>query len=452
MPTPRRAGWQPASPGPRRDQRLLRRRVRRVNFVVAVLGLAALILIHEAGHFFVARAVGMSPRKFYIGFPPALVKTTRKGIEYGIGTIPLGGYVKIPGMHRPAAGDVDGLFAPVLSELPGLSRHLEAVKHALVTEDYAAATTALAEVRTLLAGVVLSAAAAKAAERALAEVGDACAPDAYWRARTWRRVAVILAGPGANFIAAGVLFWVVFLVSLGPATNLIQRVDSTVQVASDFVRSSPASAMGIRPGDRVIAVNGKPTPDGSAVRGAITGSGGAPLTLVVRRAGADISLPAVQPVRVDAKLRADAGDTGYRLGIGLDDSGHPAGVALWKAVKALGFVSRDTGTSLGNLVHRQGRDQVSSPVGIVRESARAASAGWEQYVTLLAFISLSLGLLNLLPLLPLDGGHIAVSLIEGVRGRAFHKEAYMRVSMVGIALVLMLFFIGLTNDVGGRGG
>ena len=78
-----------------------------MNIVVSILGLGLLILIHEAGHFFVARAVGMNPRKFYVGFPPALVKRTRNGIEYGVGAIPLGGYVKIPGMHRPAAGDLD---------------------------------------------------------------------------------------------------------------------------------------------------------------------------------------------------------------------------------------------------------------------------------------------------------------------------------------------------------
>ncbi len=67
-----------------------------MNVFAAILGLAVLILLHEAGHFFVARAVGMNPRRFYLGFPPALVKVTRKGIEYGIGAIPLGGYVKIP--------------------------------------------------------------------------------------------------------------------------------------------------------------------------------------------------------------------------------------------------------------------------------------------------------------------------------------------------------------------
>ena len=79
-----------------------------MSFGVAILGLAALILIHEAGHFIAARAVGMRPRKFYLGFPPAILKTTRGGVEYGIGAIPLGGYVKIPGMHRAAPGDLRG--------------------------------------------------------------------------------------------------------------------------------------------------------------------------------------------------------------------------------------------------------------------------------------------------------------------------------------------------------
>src|SRR4029079_9499881 len=85
-----------------------------VTILVAILGLAVLVLVHEAGHFFVARAVGMRPRRFYVGFPPALVKTTRNGIEYGIGSIPLGGYVKIPGMHRPAPQDLDAHFTRAL--------------------------------------------------------------------------------------------------------------------------------------------------------------------------------------------------------------------------------------------------------------------------------------------------------------------------------------------------
>jgi membrane-associated protease RseP (regulator of RpoE activity) len=87
-----------------------------VNFGAAILGFAVLIFIHEAGHFLAARAVGMRPRKFYLGFPPALLKTTRGGVEYGIGAIPLGGYVKLPGMHRPAAGDLGASLQPSRAE------------------------------------------------------------------------------------------------------------------------------------------------------------------------------------------------------------------------------------------------------------------------------------------------------------------------------------------------
>ena len=96
------------------------------------------------------------------------------------------------------------------------------------------------------------------------------------------------------------------------------------------------------------------------------------------------------------------------------------------------------------------REQASSVVGITRVSSEAVQTDFRLYLQLLAFISLSLALLNLLPLLPLDGGHIAFSIVEGVRRRAVGREVYERVSIVGIALVLMLFFIGLSNDLSGR--
>src|SRR6184192_4173306 len=89
-----------------------------MSILIAIVGLGFLVMIHEAGHFFTARAVGMRPRRFYVGFPPALAKTTRNGIEYGIGAIPLGGYVKIPGMHRPAPTDLDHHFGPATQEQP----------------------------------------------------------------------------------------------------------------------------------------------------------------------------------------------------------------------------------------------------------------------------------------------------------------------------------------------
>ena len=99
-----------------------------MSVFVSILGLGFLILIHEAGHFFVARVVGMNPRKFYLGFPPAIAKTKRKGIEYGIGAIPLGGYVKIPGMHRPAAGDLVIYFGRAVEEAASLARPVEELR------------------------------------------------------------------------------------------------------------------------------------------------------------------------------------------------------------------------------------------------------------------------------------------------------------------------------------
>src|SRR5262245_33712554 len=169
-----------------------------MNITIAILGLAILILFHEAGHFFVARAVGMNPRKFYLGFPPALVKMKRKGIEYGIGAIPLGGYVKIPGMHRPAASDVEVQLGQALKEDPKLFPKVARVERALEAGDLAEARSLLPELESALAEAELSPAAARAAERCLNELRDALSDDAYWRAPTWKRVAVIFAGPGTN--------------------------------------------------------------------------------------------------------------------------------------------------------------------------------------------------------------------------------------------------------------
>ena len=91
-------------------------------------------------------------------------------------------------------------------------------------------------------------------------------------------------------------------------------------------------------------------------------------------------------------------------------------------------------------------------VGITQVSSESLDVGFRYYLEVLAFISLSLALLNLLPLLPLDGGHIVFAVAEKIRGHAIRREIYERVSAVGIALVLLLFFVGLTNDVGRLGG
>src|SRR4029453_2699708 len=182
-----------------------------MNIFVAIGGLAFLILIHEAGHFFTALAVSMRPRRFYIFFPPAIVKRVHNGIEYGIGAIPLGGYVKIPGMHKPAAGDLDAHLGRALEEAPWLERHMAPVKAALDAGDLHSARAALPALRGAVVRADLSEPAHKSAERGLNDVDDALSGDAYWRAPVWKRVVVILAGPMTNLLFAILLLAVVFM-------------------------------------------------------------------------------------------------------------------------------------------------------------------------------------------------------------------------------------------------
>src|SRR5438552_1356352 len=170
--------------------------------LASILGLAVLVLLHEAGHFFVARAVGIRPRKFYVGFPPAVAKLTRGGVEYGIGAIPLGGYVKIPGMHRPGASDLDGYFGPAREEAPELVPPLEAAKRAVESADVVAGRAALPALRVALEQAQVSRMARRSAERGLVEADEALGGDAYWRQPTWKKIAVIFAGPATNLVLA----------------------------------------------------------------------------------------------------------------------------------------------------------------------------------------------------------------------------------------------------------
>ncbi len=169
-----------------------------MTILVSIVGLGLLVFVHELGHFAASLALRMRPRKFYVGFPPPLWKTTRNGIEYGVGTIPLGGFVKIPGMHRPAPTDVDHPFVLAIEEAPDLAPSADRLRRALSAGDHDAARDALRTLSDLVAQADLSERASRAAERALTDLDDALGPDAYWRARTWKRVLVDLRRPGCE--------------------------------------------------------------------------------------------------------------------------------------------------------------------------------------------------------------------------------------------------------------
>jgi len=398
-----------------------------VNIFIAIIGLSLLVLVHEAGHFFTARAVGMSPRRFYVGFPPAIAKFRRKGIEYGIGAVPLGGYVKIPGMHRPAPSDLSTFFGPALEEAPQLLAPVDRVKRKLDEGDMEGARSQLPALAEALQHVDVSRMARRSAEKGLNELTDALGADAYWRQRTWRKVLVIFAGPGTNLLFAVIVFATLFVVGSG-GYRLGFSMETNAPVVHDVRADHPAAEIGLQPGDRILKINGHTVTDVSQVPNLIQDSKGREVTLTIHRKGVpgQMILGPVRP-RQEAKLSVPR--------------------ATWESVKLTGVITKEIGASLSRLV-RGNRKEVSSPVGIVEGSSEALAQGAQTYLWVLGLLSLSLALLNLLPFLPLDGGHIVFSLIEGIRGRAVGREVYERASAIGIAVVLLLFFIGLSNDIG----
>jgi len=405
-----------------------------VSLLIAILGLAFLIIVHECGHFFASLAVGLRPRRFYIGFPPAVAKTTRNGIEYGLGAIPLGGFVTIPGMHRPIPHDAERRFSHAVEDAPTLGGSVDRVKRALEASDLAAAHGAVDEFDEALSTHTVSPAARASAEKGVTELRDALGPDAYWKAPTWKRLVAIGAGPAANILLTIVLFTFLFMTVAGQATRTIDTVAPELQAGT----KSPAQTIGLQAGDRIVAIDGLPV-QADEIAQTIGDSAGKAMTLTIVRNGEEQKVGPVSAQLVDGR---------YRLGFSLDGEGLGFIPAVGHAVKVTGIVSKEIVKSLGRLLTGEGRDEVSSPIGITRASSDAVERGADSYLWVLGLISLSLALLNLLPLLPLDGGHILFTLVEGARGRFVRREIYERVSMVGLALVLLLFFVGLSNDIG----
>jgi len=402
-----------------------------MTWVVVIFGLALLVFLHELGHFTVARLVGMKPRAFYIGFPPALAKVKRKGIEYGIGTIPLGGYVRIPGMHRPAARDFQALMSSALQEEPALVPAAQAVRRQLDDEDFEAARAALPALTAALEQAQLTPAALRSAERAVRDVDEGTGADAYWRQPTWKRVVVIAAGPGMNVLVAFVIFFAVY------ATGAPSQIPSTEVALVEG--NTPAAAAGLQAGDRVVAVDGIHATSFARVSELIRASHGRPITVTVVRSGQTVTLGPRRTTKTQGRWI-----WGFVPASRLVS--HPVGASARLAIGDCWRVVTGTVSAFGGLVHSRQRAQLSGPVGIVRASAQALQLGTSWYLDLLGLISMSLALFNFLPLLPLDGGHILFSIIEGVRRRAVPREIYERASFFGMALVLLIFVIAFNND------
>jgi regulator of sigma E protease len=364
-----------------------------VSWFLAIAGFAALVVLHEAGHFTAAKLVGMRVERFFLFFPPKLVSIKRGETEYGIGAIPLGGFVKITGMNPE-------------EELPP-----------------------------------------EVAERA------------YYRAPVWKRIVVIAAGPTVNIVIALIMF---FFLAVGfgldgRLVNSVATVDSSL----------PASGQ-LEPGDELLSVDGKDVSGlggirlSDAVRKQINTHQCAgdptdgckattPVVFRVMRDGEPVTVritpvydhpevpPGADPVpgRMVAGFSYDANRVTTSVGDGIDFSLDRA----W-------YITSQTATVLANIFHKEQREQISGVVGNTKITEQSFDTDTRQAFLVLAVISLSLGIINLLPFLPLDGGHIFWAIVEKLRGRPVPLIVMERSGLIGFALVMILFFIGLQNDIG----
>ncbi len=351
-----------------------------MSWVLTIAGFAALIILHEFGHFAAAKATGMRVERFFLFFPPKLVSVRRGETEYGIGALPLGGFVKITGMNPD-------------EELP-----------------------------------------------------PEVAPRGYYHQPVWKRIVVISAGPAMNLLIAFVLL---FVLAFG-----LRDVDNRV---GDIDPGSPAAAH-LAPGDRILAVDGKSFPEASTEQrltrfARLVGQhrcagdqtdgcrARTPVRLTIERSGR------VRTLSITPVYDPDIERTRLGFSYGSVAAGLAPPAAAGRAASEMWRVTTGTVGVFSRIFQAEERRKISGIVGISNVTHQAFEFGAREALTLIALVSLSLAIINLFPFLPLDGGHIFWSLVEKVRGQPVPFSVMERAGAIGFVLVLLLFAIGLSNDI-----
>ncbi|NLT34721.1 MAG: site-2 protease family protein [Gaiellales bacterium] len=376
-----------------------------IGIVVGIVGLGFLILVHELGHFLVAKATGMRVEEFSLGYGRFLVSRRIGETIYGISALPLGGYVRVTGMHQ---------------------EEFEARVEAARTN----AELTLRDPESRLTG-----ASAISDE----EVARTPLQHRYYAHPLWQRLVFVAAGVLMNLVVAYLLLFAAGMQGYYVPTTSIEEV----------VAGSPAAVAGILAGDRLVSVGDAQVESWEDAVAAIEVSPGRPVTVVVERGGTQLELVAT-PAEQDGKGFLGVGPVAEKKPSSLGQGVEYATSRFWGMFAAV-FVA------IGDLVTGEaavtGEEGLSGPIGIVAISSEAYQGGY--FLVLLAFISIQLGILNMLPLLPLDGGHFLINVLQALSRRVFSLRTFERISLVGLGLFLILALVATGNDLGrlfGAGG
>jgi regulator of sigma E protease len=353
------------------------------------LVLTVIVFVHEMGHYLVARWNGISIKTFSIGFGREIAGfTDRHGTRWRLSMIPLGGYVRFE-------GDMNAASVPD-SEM-------------------------------------------------LAEVGEAERSRLFYYKNVWQRIAVIVAGPLANFIFTFLVLYVM-LVSVDRFT-----LSPVIDVVQD---GRPAAEAGLLPGDRIISVDGYPVRGFEDFQRLIATSPEREVKIVISRGASELEVSAVP----EAVERTDRFGNPMRIGmLGVSRNTTREDVEIYRpdpisaipmAAEEMVFIVDRTFAFLGDFfVGRGDREQLGGPVKVAQISGEVAGLGLLALINLMALLSLNIGLFNLFPIPMLDGGHLLFYLIEAVRGRPLSQRVQDMGFKIGLALVVTLMVATLINDL-----